>query len=102
MSLASTWLGNTPASDSVFNMQFVIADINPQGGLAGLAIHPEFSAATPKRYVYISYVRSYLGTGGGIGYYFQNRIVRFTYNPLNGKLANPVSLCDTLPGSNDH
>ena len=102
ISLGSTWLGNTPSSDSVFNMQFVIADINPQGGLAGLAIHPEFNAATPKKYVYISYVRSYLGTGGGTGYYFQNRIVRFTYNPLNGKLANPVSLCDTLPGSNDH
>ena len=102
ISLGSTWLGNTPGSDSVFNMQFVIADINPQGGLAGLAIHPEFNAATPKKYVYISYVRSYLGTGGGTGYYFLNRIVRFTYNPLNGKLANPVSLCDTLPGSNDH
>jgi len=28
--------------------------------------------------------------------------VRFFYNTSTGKLESPVSLCDTLPGSNDH
>jgi PQQ-dependent dehydrogenase (s-GDH family) len=104
ISQKSTWLGTTPASDSVFNLQFVFSPSNPQGGLAGLAIHPDFmNVITPKKYVYVSYIRSYLSTSGGNGgVFYQNRIVRFTYNPLNGKLASPVSLCDTLPGSSDH
>ncbi len=104
ISLKSTWLGTTPASDSVFNLQFVFSPSNPQGGLAGLAIHPDFmNVSTPKKYVYISYIRSYLSTAGGsAGVFYQNRIARFTYNPANGRLQNPVSICDTLPGSSDH
>ncbi len=103
ISLKSTWLGNTPASDSVFNLQFVFSPTNPQGGLAGLAIHPDYNATIPKKYVYLSYIRSYVSTapsGGGV--FFQNRIVRFTFNTATGRLDSPVSLCDTLPGSSDH
>jgi trimeric autotransporter adhesin len=102
--LKSTWLGTTPASDSVFNLQFVFSPSNPQGGLAGLAIHPDFNnVSTPKKYVYVSYIRSYISTApSNAGVFYQNRLVRFTYNTVNGKLANPVSLCDTLPGSSDH
>ncbi|MEP7280053.1 MAG: PQQ-dependent sugar dehydrogenase [Bacteroidota bacterium] len=103
LSLKSTWLGNTPASDSVFNLQFVFSSFNPQGGLAGLAIHPAYNAATPKKYVYISYVRSFISNAGGnTGIFYRNRVVRFTYNLVNGKLGSPVSICDTLPGSSDH
>jgi trimeric autotransporter adhesin len=103
ISLKSTWLGTTPASDSVFNLQFVFSPTNPQGGLAGMAIHPDFN--TGKRYVYISYIRSYITTvtspaNGGVIY--QNRIARFTYNTATGRLESPVSICDTLPGSSDH
>ena len=103
ISLKSTWLGNTPASDSVFNLQFVFSPTNPQGGLAGLAIHPQYNAG--KRYVYVSYIRSFIAkitspANGGV--IFQNRIVRFTFNTTTGKLDSPVSLCDTLPGSSDH
>jgi PQQ-dependent dehydrogenase (s-GDH family) len=77
----------------------------PQGGLAGLAIHPDFmNASTPKKYVYISYVHQWdsnsVNTNGG--YFFTNWIVRFTYNTTSGLLESPVALCDTLPGSNDH
>ena len=77
----------------------------PQGGLAGLAIHPDFmNLATPKKYVYISYVHQWdsnsVNTNGG--YFFTNWVVRFTYNTTNGLLESPVALCDTLPGSNDH
>ena len=103
ISLKSTWLGNTPASDSVFNLQFVFSPTNPQGGLAGLAIHPDYNAPIPKKYVYISYIRGYVSTApSNAGVFFQNRIVRFTFNTGTGRLDSPVSLCDTLPGSSDH
>lgn len=103
ISQKSTWLGTTPASDSVFNLQFVFSPSNPQGGLAGLAIHPDYNATVPKKYVYISYIRSFISNANdNTGVFYRNRIVRFTYDPLNGKLGNPVSICDTLPGSSDH
>jgi trimeric autotransporter adhesin len=103
ISLKSTWLGTAAASDSVFNLQFVFSPTNPQGGLAGLAIHPDYNATIPKKYVYVSYIRSYLSTAGGsAGVFYQNRIARFTFNTVTGKLDSPVSLCDTLPGSSDH
>ncbi len=77
----------------------------PQGGLAGLAIHPDFmNPVTPKKYVYISYVRKYdsasVTTNGG--YFFKNSVVRFTYNTGTGLLESPIAICDTLPGSSDH
>jgi trimeric autotransporter adhesin len=77
----------------------------PQGGLAGLAIHPDFmNVITPKKYVYISYVRNYdsasVTTNGG--YFFKNSVVRFNYNTGTGLLDSPVALCDTIPGSSDH
>lgn len=99
----STWLGTTALSDSVFNLQFTFSPTNPQGGLAGLAIHPNFLSGKP--YVYISYIRSFVqnittpANGGSI---YVNRIARFTYNFITGRLETPVSLCDTLPGSSDH
>jgi PQQ-dependent dehydrogenase (s-GDH family) len=77
----------------------------PQGGLAGLAIHPDFmNAGSPKKYIYLSYVHQWdsnsVNTNGG--YFFTNWVVRFTYNTSNGLLESPVAMCDTLPGSNDH
>lgn len=76
----------------------------PQGGMMGLAIHPDFNnVTTPKRYVYITYV-AVQGTQNtdGSGQFYTNYLVRFTYNPANGLLQNPVTLCDTIPGSSDH
>lgn len=76
----------------------------PQGGMMGLAIHPDFNnATTPKRFVYIAYV-AVQGTQNtnGSGQFYTNYLVRFTYNPANGLLQNPVTLCDTIPGSSDH
>jgi PQQ-dependent dehydrogenase (s-GDH family) len=85
-----------------FNVQFNNATQNPwpQGGFAGLAIHPQFNSGKP--YVYVSYVRTYSGGSSGPGYFFINSIVRFTYNTSTGKLESPVAICDTLPGSTDH
>jgi len=94
ISQGSTFL---PAGDQIFNCQFNNGS-GAQGGCAGLAIHPLFlHAITPKNYIYISYVYSQTSTN-----FFTNRVVRFTYNTGTGKLESPVSLCDTLPGSNDH
>jgi trimeric autotransporter adhesin len=80
----------------------------PQGGMMGLAIHPDFMTDASKRFVYIAYVRNYLGqnqvyNGETVqGHLFMTWVVRFTYNPLSGMLANPVKICDTIRGSNDH
>lgn len=75
----------------------------PQGGLAGLAIHPDFmDPVTPKKFVYLSYVKTYNGGTAPTGRFFTTWLVRFTYNTGTGKLESPVALCDTLSGSNDH
>lgn len=95
ISQGSTFL---PAADQIFNAQFNILTNNPQGGLAGLALHPGFTGVSGgTNYVYLSYI--YSQTSATV---FTNRLVRFTYNTSTGLLESPVSLCDTLPGSNDH
>lgn len=100
VSNGSTFL---PVADQTFNMTYNIGSNNPQGGFAGLALHPQFLAASnPKNFVYVSYVHSYVGGSAPNGIRYINRVVRFTYNTSTGKLGSPVSLCDTLPGSNDH
>src|SRR5579862_4713971 len=99
----------------------------PQGGLAGLAIHPNFSSGSP--YVFVSYVWRFIkvvnansttsassttgipvntvtttttGTPANGGVYYKNALVRFTYDFTSGTLGNPLMVCDTLPGSSDH
>jgi trimeric autotransporter adhesin len=88
----------------------------PQGGMMGLALHPDFNHPTsPKKYVYIAYVRSYVTpfkdvtdtvltspTPGDTvkGYLFYTSVVRFDYNGTN--LVNPQIICDTIKGSSDH
>jgi glucose/arabinose dehydrogenase len=75
----------------------------PQGGLAGLAIHPNFGDGSGHDFVYISYVHRYLSTASGsAGIFFRNKIVRFTYNSGTGKLGAPAVVCDTIPGGQDH
>jgi len=75
----------------------------PQGGLAGLAIHPNFGDGSGHDYVYISYVHRFLSTAAGsAGIFFRNKIVRFTYNSSTGKLGTPAVVCDTIPGGQDH
>src|SRR5688572_9576894 len=95
VSQGSTFL---PVADQPFNAQFNIATNNPQGGFAGLALHPNFTgAAGGQNYVYVSYVHTFLS---GVAY--TNRIVRFVYNTITKRLESPVSICDTIPGSGDH
>lgn len=100
ISLGSSFL---PVGDQTFNMQFNIGTNNPQGGFAGMALHPSFMAASnPKNFVYLSYVHSFVSNNDPNGIFYTNRVVRFTYNTGTGRLESPVSLCDTIPGSSDH
>lgn len=94
ISQGSTFL---PVGQQTFNCQFANGS-GAQGGCAGLVLHPKFLDATaPENYVYVSYVHTKISDS-----VFINRVVRFEYNTGTGKLESPVSLCDTLPGSNDH
>lgn len=73
----------------------------PQGGLMGLAIHPQFLSGKP--YVYLSYVfRFDKCQSGNNGCFFNTRIVRYEYNFTNGQLEGETIMLDSLPGSNDH
>jgi glucose/arabinose dehydrogenase len=87
---------SSPA-DQAFNCQFANG-AGAQGGFAGMALHPKFlDASSPQNYVYISYVHSNPSSA-----VFVNRIVRFFYNTSTNLLESPVSICDTIPGSQDH
>lgn len=74
----------------------------------GLALHPQLLQGQP--YVYLAYCYRFAGAGqpgkGGApnygGYFFTTRLVRYEYQPQTQRLANPVVICDTLPGSSDH
>lgn len=80
----------------------------PQGGLMGLALHPQLLSGKP--YVYVAYLYSFKGAnarGNGCaenfgGCFFSTKIVRYTYEPRADTLINPEVLCDTIPGSSDH
>jgi PQQ-dependent dehydrogenase (s-GDH family) len=80
----------------------------PQGGLMGMALHPEFIHGKP--FVYLAYVYEFEGRqqeGEGRnekdkGFHFTTRLARYTYDSDTRKLVDPISICDTIPGSNDH
>jgi PQQ-dependent dehydrogenase (s-GDH family) len=87
----------------------------PQGGMEGLAIHPEFMTNPAKRWVYIAYV--YSGTcpasPGSTPCVFRSKIVRCQFyfaadagNPTSIPKRDTLVILDTiisnLPGSNDH
>ena len=80
----------------------------PQGGLMGMALHPELLKGQP--YVFLAFVHQYEGMtreGNGRdpedhGFHFKTKIVRYTYHFDDKALINPLVICDTIPGSNDH
>lgn len=87
-------------ADKDRNIQFDINVRGGQGGLAGLAVHPDFAT---KPWVYLSYIYEYDSTrANSEGIFFRNAIVRYTYNSISNRLENPEVLCDTVPGSSDH
>jgi len=75
----------------------------PQGGLMGLALHPQFLAGKP--WVYIAYVYHLVGcaTGsGGSHCSYNTKIVRYRYNFGPGTLTYMDDVISGLHGSNDH
>jgi len=86
----------------------------PQGGMEGLAIHPEFMTNSARRWIYIAYV--YSGTcpsGPSSPCYFRSKIIRCQFyfaadggNPTSLPHRDTLVIVDTvisnLPGSNDH
>jgi PQQ-dependent dehydrogenase (s-GDH family) len=91
----------------------------PQGGMEGMAIHPEFGTDPTKQFVYIAYV--YAGTCPSMPWpppsnspcYFRSKIVRCRFyfaadagNPTSVPKRDTLVIVDTLisnlPGSNDH
>ena len=78
-----------PENGQVVNL-ITIADVrvNGEGGLLGMALHPDFSN-NPFIYVYYCYGTNYKG-----------KVVRYSYN--NGSLINPQILIDQIPASSIH
>jgi aldose sugar dehydrogenase len=71
---------------------FTISDAVSQGegGLLGMALHPDFST-TPEVFVAYNYSKN------GV---YTEKIVKFTYNGTT--LSNPVTLLDNIPAANIH
>jgi len=75
----------------------------PQGGLMGLALHPDLMTGKP--YVYVAYVYRFdscTTTMPRNPCYFKTKIERYTYNIGPNTLTSPVTVMDNIPGSNDH
>src|SRR5260221_3868697 len=75
----------------------------PQGGLMGLAIHPQFYSCKP--WVYMAYVYHLIGCAtGSNGNYcsYNTKIVRYRYQFSNGTLNYMDDVISGLNGSNDH
>lgn len=93
------WVTERPGKISRVNPQtgtvtpvFTIAEVvsNGEGGLLGMALHPDFNT-TP--WVYVVY--NYNGNGG-----YKEKVVRFTYS--NGTLTAPQVLIDQIPAASIH
>ena len=78
----------------------------PQGGLMGLAIHPNLYSTDPvvraaKPWVYAAYVYNRGSCPGtNTSCIFTTKIVRYTYS--GNSLSSPVIVLDNIPGSSDH
>lgn len=78
----------------------------PQGGLMGMALHPDFIHGKP--YIYLALVHNFIGDYGDDaplseqGTYFQTKLMRFTYDADKRNLVDPKTIIDSIPGSNDH
>jgi len=102
---AKTVLYDLRANDASIN--FVSGSgTQPQGGLMGLALHPNLYSSNPairnaKPWIYAVYVyerNSCPGTNTSC--IFTTKIVRFDYH--GNTLSNPTIVLDNIPGSSDH
>jgi len=83
------------------NKDFTNPSAWPQGGLMGLAIHPQFASGKP--WVYIAYVYHLVGCGsssGGNYCSYYTKISRYQWSA--GNLVYMDDVISGLDGSNDH
>ena len=90
-----------------------IAEVSAPGGqdgLLGMALHPELLKGTGHDYVYVAYTyvdqskaaHASVADEKSPYRYLYGKIVRFTYQPSNGALGDPVNVITGLPAGNDH
>lgn len=100
-----TQLVNLRATDASINFTSG-SGIQPQGGLMGLAIHPNLystdaAVRAAKPWVYAAYVYNRGSCPGtNTSCIFTTKIVRFDY--VGNALINPVIILNNIPGSSDH
>lgn len=86
----------------------VVPAIWPQGGLMGMALHPDLYSPDPtvrsiNPWVYIAYVYNYANPtscSSSRPCNFYSKIVRYKYS--GNTLTSPTIILDSIPGSNDH
>lgn len=100
-----TQLINLRATDASINFTSG-SGTQPQGGLMGLAIHPNLYSPDPavraaKPWVYAAYVYNRGSCPGtNTSCIFTTKIVRFDY--IGNTLTNPTTIINSIPGSSDH
>ncbi|MBK6633308.1 MAG: PQQ-dependent sugar dehydrogenase [Chitinophagaceae bacterium] len=102
LAFGSTWLGTGGTGDDTLTARQSGWSPWPQGGFAGLALHPQFGDASNHDFVYVTYVHRYLSGTSPNGIIYRNKIVRFTYNSSTYRLESPAIIENDLPGSKDH
>src|SRR5258705_3037786 len=107
-------LGATPVKTELLDLSSNTATFTtgtkPQGGLMGLALHPNLyssdpAARTAKPWAYVAFVYNKAIPNStcanpGATCVFSTRIVRYEYH--GNSLTNPVIIIDNMPGSSDH
>jgi PQQ-dependent dehydrogenase (s-GDH family) len=99
-----TQLVDIKATDATINLP--ASGSQAQGGLMGLALHPNLYSSNPairaaKPWVYCVYVyKRNTCPGTATSCVFTTKIVRYTYS--GNTLTSPFIILDNIPGSNDH
>jgi PQQ-dependent dehydrogenase (s-GDH family) len=101
--------GSRQVLDLNSNKDFTASTVGmwPQGGLMGLAIHPQFYSGKP--WVYIAYVYHVVYCATDVCYctnkppcVYNTQVVRYAYSFTNGSLTVMDTVITGLNGSNDH
>jgi PQQ-dependent dehydrogenase (s-GDH family) len=74
-----------------------IEEVQDEGGLLGMALHPELLKGTGNDYVYVAYTYD---ADPGEALDHRAKIRRYTYDPVTQKLDTPVDIITDLPAHN--
>jgi len=76
-----------------------IEEVQQEGGLLGMALHPELLKGTGNDYVYVAYTYD---ADPGEALDHRAKIRRYTYDLVTQKLGTPVDIITNLPAHKDH